>query len=162
MLEFGEDLLDRVEIGGVFGQQEQLATCGPNGVADGRAFVTAEVIHDHQIPGMERRPEDFFDIGSEPLAVDRAIQQPGRFDPVVSQRGDEGHRVPMAIGNFAEQSGATLRPAAQRRQVGFGPGLVDEDQPLRVNPRLVAAPLRPAAGDVRAILFAGENGFFYS
>jgi hypothetical protein len=86
VLKFGEDLLDRVQVGGVFGQQEQPATCGPDCVADGRAFVTAEVIHDHQITGMERRPKDLFDIGPEPLAVDRAIQQPGRFDPVVSQR----------------------------------------------------------------------------
>jgi hypothetical protein len=46
------------------------------------------------------------------------------------------------------------------RHVGFGPSLVDEDQPTRIKPTLVLLPLAPPAGDVGAVLLGGEQAFF--
>jgi hypothetical protein len=162
VLEFGEDLLDRVQVGGVFWEQEQPAAGFSDGLADRRAFVAAEVVHDHQVAGLERRYQNLFDISAEPLCVDRTIQQPGRLDAVMSKCRDKGHRVPVAIRDVAEQARPARRPATQRGHVGLGPGLVDKDQTGRVNAGLIATPLRAAASDVGAILFAGEKGFFYS
>jgi hypothetical protein len=42
MFEFGEDLLDRVEVGAVGWQEEQMRSRGPDGVADRLALVAAE------------------------------------------------------------------------------------------------------------------------
>jgi hypothetical protein len=55
---------------------------------------------------------------------------------------------------------ATRRRSPQRRHVGPGPdpGLVDEDQTLRLDAVLILAPLRPPARDVGAIAFAGYAG----
>jgi len=46
------------------------------------------------------------------------------------------------------------------RHVGFGPGVIDEDQAGRIKPPLILSPLRPPPGDVRTILFAGLQAFF--
>jgi hypothetical protein len=51
-------------------------------------------------------------------------------------------------------------PAAQRRHVGFDPGLVDEDQARSINPALMGLPALPSAGDIGAILFSRSDRFF--
>jgi len=122
--------------------------------------VTAEVVHDDEVAGVQRGHKNLFNIDSEALAIDWAIQQPRCFNPVMPECRDERHGVPMPIRNFTEQPGAARRPAAQWRHVGLGPGLVDEGQPVRLNPRLIAAPLQAPARDVGTILFAGVNRFF--
>ncbi len=43
MLELGEDLLDWVQVGGIFGQEEKLGAGRPDRLADGAAFVAAEI-----------------------------------------------------------------------------------------------------------------------
>src|SRR4029077_16219807 len=52
----------------------------------------------------ERGRQHFLDIGPKALAVDRAVEEPRRFDPVVTKRGDEGHGLPAAMRNFRHQS----------------------------------------------------------
>jgi hypothetical protein len=66
----------------------------------------------------------------------------------------------MAVRGIAAQSLALRPPSAQRRHVGLDPGLVDEDQPLRVEPGLPGAPALPPARDVRTGLLKSEQGFF--
>ena len=63
-------------------------------------------------------------------------------------------------GTLADEPAAARRPAAQRRHVGLGPGLVDEDQALRLDPVLILDPLRAPPRDVGTIVFAGDHGFF--
>lgn len=50
-------------------------------------------------------------------------------------------------------------PATQGSHVGLGPGFVDEDQPLGVNPALVLFPLFAPSCDLGTELFGGKNGF---
>jgi hypothetical protein len=78
----------------------------------------------------------------------------------VAQRGDEGHGLPMTMGHSCLEALASWPPAAQRRHVGFDPGLVDEDQPPGVNLVLMRFPALPFASDVRSILLGRPNCFF--
>ena len=71
----------------------------------------------------------------------------------IGQRGDAG----LDEGGEAE-SGCVA--AMGPRHVGFGPGVIDEDQAGRIKPPLILSPLRPPPGDVRTILFAGLQAFF--
>jgi len=66
----------------------------------------------------------------------------------------------MPVRDFGQQPVAARRPAAQARHVGFGPGLVDEDQPRRIKPTLIGLPACAPSGDVGTILFGGEQRFF--
>src|SRR6185312_14737478 len=60
----------------------------------------------------------------------------------------------------AAQAFAFRPPSAQRRHVGLDPGLVDEDQPLRVEPGLPGSPALTLTRDVGACLLQGEQCFF--
>jgi hypothetical protein len=66
----------------------------------------------------------------------------------------------VTVRDFGCEPGAARRPAPQGGHVGLGPGLVDEDQALRIDLALILLPLRAPAGDVRTVAFAGDDAFF--
>ena len=90
-------------------QEEQLGAGSADGAADGLALVAAEIVHDDDVAGPERRDEHLLDIGEEALAVDRAVDDAGRVDAVAAQRGQEGQRAPAAVRHLGDQ------PLAARR-----------------------------------------------
>jgi hypothetical protein len=55
---------------------------------------------------------------------------------------------------------ATLGPATQTGQVGFGSGFIEEDQARQVQRRLPPPPVPSCPGDVRPVLFAGAERLF--
>jgi len=63
-------------------------------------------------------------------------------------------------GGEASQAFAFRPPAAQWRHVGLDPGLVDEDQSPRIEPRLPGSPAAALARDIGAGLLKGEQCFF--
>jgi len=160
VLKLGEDLLDRVQVGRLFRQKEELGARRLDRSANGFAFVTAEIVHDHQIARLERRDQRRLHIGLETLGVDRAVDEPWRFDAIVTKGGQEGHRLPMPVGNLRHEPFADRRPSPERLHVGLGPGLVDEDQALNVDLVLAALPLRSPPRHVGTVAFAGHDGFF--
>ena len=160
MFKFGKDLLDRIEVGTVGRQEEQMGSRGTDGVAGGLTLVTAEVIEDDDLAFCQGGGQHFLDIEREELAVDGAVDDPGRADPVVTQRCDEGHCLPVAEGRRCLKTLPTRPPAAQRRHVGFDPGLVDKNQARSVDPALMGLPADPFTGDVGPILLGRQKGFF--
>ena len=160
MLELGEDLFNGVQVGRVFRQEEQFGAGCADELAHGLAFVAAEIVHDDDVTRLQGRDEDLLDVGSKAVAVDWAIENPWSVDPVVAQRGQEGRGLPVAVRDLGREPHAAGCPAPQRRHVGLGPGLVDEDQALRLDPALILCPLRPPVGDVGTIAFAGDHAFF--
>jgi len=122
--------------------------------------MAAEVVHDDDVAGREGWHEELLDIGGEELAVDRTVEHAGRIDPVVAERGEEGERAPSPEGRSGDKLVPAPAPAADRRHVGLGPGLVDEDQAHRIKPALVLLPLLAPSGDRRPQLLGGEQRFF--
>jgi hypothetical protein len=51
-------------------------------------------------------------------------------------------------------------PTPQGRHVGLRPGLIDEDQPSRINPILIFLLARTTPRHVGAILLGRQNAFF--
>src|SRR5262249_26957855 len=100
------------------------------------------------------------DIEPKAFAVDRALEQPWRLDPVVTQRRQESHGLPAAMRHLANEPLATWRPTSQGGHIGSGPGLVDEDKPLRIDAFLILHPLRSPSCDVGTIPFASHHAFF--
>src|SRR5215218_447025 len=84
--ELGEDLLDRVEIGRIAGQEEQLGAGGADQMADSLALMTAEIVHDHDVAAAQGRHEELLYVSAKAGAVDRAVDDAGRRDPVTAQR----------------------------------------------------------------------------
>ena len=160
MLELGEDLLDGVQVGGVFRQKEELGPSRADELAHGFAPVTAKIVHDDDVARPKRWQENPLDIDSKALAVDWTLKKPRRLDPIVSQRGQEGRGLPAAVRDLGDKPAAARRPSPQRGHIGLGPGLVDEDQALRLDAVLIFCPLRPPARDVGAVAFASHHAFF--
>lgn len=95
----------------------------------------------------------------EAAAVDGAVEDVRRAQPVRAQAGQEGHGAPVAMGRVAFEAFALLRPSPQRGHVGLDPGLVHEHQTVRVELTLERLPPRPLAGDRRPRLFKREQSF---
>ena len=74
IFEFREDLLDRVEVRGVFREEDEASSDVADRLPHGLAFVRAEIVEDHDIAGLQRRDEELFDIGVEALAVDGPVE----------------------------------------------------------------------------------------
>ena len=160
VFELGEDLLDRVEVGAVWRQEQEPRDDAADRLSNGRPFMAAEIVHDDDVAGRERRHEALLDIIGEALAVDRLVEHAWRVDAVVAERGEEGHRAPVAIRNLGMEALADRCPATQRSHVRFGPCLVDEDQAGRIKPALILLPLLAPPGDRGPELFGGQHAFF--
>ena len=100
------------------------------------------------------------EISQEDVAIDRAVEDAGRVDPVVTERGNEGHGAPVSERSLGIERLATSAPTMGPRHVGLGPGFINEDQTFGIEPALNPLPERTLARDVRAILFTCEQGFF--
>ena len=108
--------------------------------------------------------ERLFDIGEKGLAVHRAVEDHGRSDPVATQPGSEGGGFPMAMGHGGAASLAPVRATVEAGHLGVRGGLVDEDDPRRIEvelsfkPRLARRVLRVATlfGGVRRLFFARD------
>ena len=160
MFEFGKDLLDRIEIWAVGWQEEQMCSLGADGVAGRSALVTAEVVENDDVALCQSGRQHLLDIEGEEFAIDGAIDDPRRADPVAAQCRDEGHGLPMAERRGCLETLPTRPPATQRRHVGFDPRLIDKDQARSVNPALMGLPAYSFTGDIGAILLGGTDRFF--
>ena len=160
MFELGEDLLDGVQVGRVFWQEDQLGSDGADKPAYGFSLVAAEIVHDDDVSRAKGWDKNLLDIGLKGFTIDRTIKKPWGVDPVMSQCGQEGRSLPVTVRDFGLEPHAERCPPPQRRHVGLGPGLVDEDQALRLDFILILDPLRSPPRDVGSIAFASHHGFF--
>lgn len=160
MLDFGEGLLDGVEVWRVRRQEPQPCSSGSDGCAHGFALVAAEIVHDHDIAWLQCRHELLFDIGTEGLAVDRTIEDARGGKLIAAQGAEEGQRAPMAVRSKAAQPLTLRSPAAQRRHIGLDPGFIEEHEPGRIEAILPGPPSLPPAGDVGTHLLKREQRFF--
>ena len=126
----------------------------------GLPFVAPEIVHHHHIARAQGWDENVLDIGPEGFAVDRAVQNKWRVNPVVAQGCDECHGAPVSVWCAADQALTLGRPSPEWRHVGLGPGLINEDKATRVDPPLMALPAGAAAAYIGAVLFLGELGLF--
>src|SRR5262249_51543274 len=76
----------------------------------------------------QRRCEHLLDIGAEPFAVDRPIDDEGSSEPIAARAGDESRRLPTTVGDGADEALASRTAAIAAYHVGGDPGLVEEDE----------------------------------
>jgi hypothetical protein len=153
--ELGKGELDRVEIRAVGWQVEQPGAGVFDCLADPGDLVGTEIVHDDDVATDQRGNQNLLDIGKEQLAIDRSVEHARGDQAILAQASNEGGGVPVPMRHCINQPVTHLGPAVEPDHVRLGPGLVDEDQPTRVQRRLVLAPFRPGLGDVRSILLGG-------
>lgn len=160
MFDLGEQLLDRIEIGAIGRQEDQVCAARPDGCPGCLAFVRTEVVEHHDIAWHKRGREELLDIGCEEHAVDGSVDHARCIDPIMAQTCDEGQRLPMAVRHLGREPLPSRRPASEGRHVGLDPCLVDEDEAPGVDPVLMCLPALAQPRNVRPILLGWDDRFF--
>jgi len=160
VLDLGEGLLDRIEVGRIGWQVPKPRACGSDHAANRGRLVAAEIVQDHDIAGLEGRNELLFDVGAEALAVDGPVEHTRGAKLVAAQSAKEGQRSPVTVRRKSPYPIALRSPSPKRRHVGLDPGLVDEDQPFGIKMILQGLPSLSSASDVGTRLLKGEQRFF--
>lgn len=62
--------------------------------------------------------------------------------------------------DFCNEGLSPLTPSAGACHIGLDPGLVDEDETVRIKPMLMGLPPHPEPGHLRAVLLACHQRFF--
>ena len=158
--EFGKDLFDGIEVGAVGGQVEQLRPSRLDCVTNPSHFMTGQIVHDDRVARVERGGQDLFDIGYKARAIDRAVEDGGSGQLVGAEGGNDGGRLPMAVGDFRHEAGAAPTAAIAPGHLRLERGLVQEDEPGTVELSRLDAPVLPGRYDIRPILFGGVQDFF--
>jgi hypothetical protein len=122
--------------------------------------VGAEIVEDHDVVGLEGRNEELFDVGVEGFAVDRPVEQAGRFDAVVSQGGEEKSRSSTCPAGPCRRAAGPLAPSRVGGSCCLRPGFIDEDQSPWIDEPLIGSPPFAVATYVRAIPLLREEGLF--
>jgi hypothetical protein len=113
-LEFGKDLLHRVDVGAAGRQEQRMRTGCADGSAHHKAFVAAAIIEHDDVAGRQCRHEDLDHPGEENGAIDRTVDDAGCGDAACPQPGQEGHRRPTAMRHACDQA------PTPRRATGLG------------------------------------------
>ena len=122
MFELGEDLLDGVQVGRVFWQEDQLGSDGADKPAYGFSLVAAQIVHDDDVSRAKGWDKNLLDIGLKGFAIDRTIKKPWGVDPVMSQCGQEGRSLPVTVRDLTD-----LEPGLAREHLDLVAVLLDLD-----------------------------------
>jgi hypothetical protein len=151
---------NRIEVGTVRWQKPELRAGRFDGCAHGRVFVRGEIVQDDHIARLQRWRQDLLDIRGERGAVDRAVEDGRRAEPIPPERGDHGVRLPMTARRVIAESGAHGTAAVPPQEVGRHATFVEEDVVADVPQRLPGPPLAARRRDIRPALFVGVYRFF--
>ena len=159
--ECGEAELDGVDVGAGGRQEPPCRAAGCHGGVHLLDRVGRESVRDHDVPGLEGRHEDLFDVGEETGPVHRAIQDPGRGESRHPQRGDEGAALPSTLGGVVGDPLAAKSAPIPPEEIGGDPALIQKDEGGRVEGRGRRCPLRARGREVGAVVFGRASRFLY-
>ena len=125
-LDLGERCLDRVQVWAVGWQGEEPDTDALQVRRRFGGFVAGEVVEDDDVSGTQRRDQLGLDVEIEELAVDRAVDDPGRVEPVMKSSRDEGLGLPVTKGGVIDQTRPAWCPSGGLGHVGLERCFVDE------------------------------------
>jgi hypothetical protein len=120
-LQFREHHLDRIEVRRVARQETQCGALGRDRFPDFRALVRGEIVDQDDVSFKERWSKHLFDIGEKAFAIDRAIEHERGRDAIMTKRGDERRRLPMAVRRLGVKPLAAPAASMCGRHVGLRP-----------------------------------------
>ena len=116
--QFGEYLLDGIEVGAV---RRQIAQAGPgffDGLLDTGNLVARQIIHDDNVADPQRRSQELLHPGEKSFAVHGSVEQARRGDLIIAQRAHESRCFPMAERNIRHEPVAARAAAIKSRHFG--------------------------------------------
>ena len=143
------------------GRQKQEPRAGLlDGLADARRFVRPQVIHDDDVPRMQRGAEHLRDIHAQPLGIRGALDRHHSLDALAPERGEHRHIRPIILGDSPDHPRPPRGAAIQAGHGEVHARFIDELEPLGGE----RGDLLPVAGprllDALGVLLAGVERLF--
>lgn len=160
VFDLGEGLFDRIEVGRVWRQVPEPGASRLDHLPDSSRLVASEIVENDDIALAQGWQENVLHVTAEAFTVDRAVEDAGCRELVMAERAEECEGTPVPVRGEAAQACPFGAPAPQGGHVGLDPGLIDEDEPVRIKSGLPGPPTLAPTRDVGASLFEGEQCFF--
>ena len=160
--EFGKGQFDRIEVRAVRRQVAKLDAPGLEQSRDALNLVRGEIVQNQRVSGLQAGKEHLLEIDQEDLGVHRAIDQKRGGDLFLTQRGQKGGTLPMAVRYRAHASFTVGTAAVQAGQLGVEAGFINKDQPRCVPTGLLSPPQGARPFNVGPVLLGGARRFFYN
>lgn len=122
--------------------------------------MARQVIHDHDITGLQNGYEHVGDIGFEPFAVDRAIEHHWRDHAGHAQSGHQRGRFAVTMRKAHTQALAFPAATMAAGHVGGGPGFINEHEAFGLQIDLTIEPVVPLIQDVGPVLLDCMSSLF--
>ena len=104
LIQLGESHLDRVQVGRIRGQEDQVTSLGAQQVMDATGFVGRQGVGHDNLSGPEGRSELVRDVGLETVPVHRTVKDPRCHQTILGKARDKGLGVPVAEGGMVDQA----------------------------------------------------------
>ena len=144
----------------VRGQIDEPCSSGCDGLSNTCHLVSAEVVHHHDVPRLQRRHQVVDDPAKEEFAVDRSIHDQGRRQARGAKGRQEHRGFPVAVRHTGQKPLPPQGSSSWASHVRLGPRFVDQDETFRIQMRLFPTRLFPSLRNVRTIPFRGDEDFF--
>ena len=128
LLDLAENEFDRIEVGAVRRQIDQIRLARFNQFSNTNTFVAGEVVHDDNVARFELSNQHLFDECFEDVTVDGPIDHGGTPYSLDVQCRDQCGGLPVPVRGLVDQPLATRRASAKPGHVRLGPRFVDKDQ----------------------------------
>ena len=124
-------------------------------------LVSAQVVHHDDVAGAQRRHQAVLDVGLERRGVGGPVEGQAAGHAVESHRRGQGHGLPVALRDAADDPPAPRGAAVAAGHGGVRPGLVHEGQSTRVDRGELLTPGLALGLQLRAVLLGGLLRLFF-
>ena len=118
-----------------------------------------QIVPHDDVAGAQRRCEPVFDVGAEAHAIDRTVEDGGGREAGHAQGGENGRRVPAAVGGVVDHARAPVPTPVAANQVGPHATVIQKHEPRRIPGRGGLLPRCPGRCHVRTGVFGRVHRF---
>jgi len=159
-LQFAESHFDRIEIGRIGRQIKQRRPCCFDCLPDAGHLVDRQVVHQDDVAAPEGRNKTSLHISQKQGSIHGALKDERCDHPAQAQGADKGDDFPVPVRRVIDEPFANGAAAANTHHGAVRPGLIDKDQPGRVEHALLAHPASARADYIGALLLGCVQSFF--
>lgn len=159
-LQFAEGHFDRIEIWRIGRQIKQPRPCCFDRLPDAGHLVDRQIVHHDDVAALEGRNKTSLHVSKKQGSIHGALKDERCGHPAQTQAAHKGDDFPVPVWRVIDEPLADRTAAAKSHHGTVGPGLIDEDQPGRVEHALLAHPASARADHVGALLLGCVQSFF--
>ncbi len=153
---------DWIEVRRVRGKITEFGTSAFNQSANSIHLVSRQIVHHHDLSGLECGAKHLLEVGQEHIAIGRRLYGHYCLPPIHANRTEKRKRPPSSVSGALVNALSTLRPPIESRRILSYTAFVEEHKPLRIDADRLRLPLFPSPHSFGCILLTGVQTFLKS